>query len=264
MALLADVPEVLAGRKPDDTGAARGLLLAVGVAVLGKVKDDYVTKSEGGTGSDGVSWEPLSAVTLALRRVRTDGLKKLKADYAGLGRDRRRLVDEQRRRLERLLLGDSPGARAQRKMGLRLLDRRYKAGAVSESEYERVRKLLLRQSRQETAEAVAFAGALALILRDTDRTLNSLTPGLGGSDQHLQAGPGWVEIGSNVAHFKYHQSKRPRKMKRSGRPVLPRRQVLPDQDEPLPESYRQTVTDTVHDGLRGEEFWRTYLRGRVS
>lgn len=66
--VLAQLPGILAGRIPDRYGIARGLQLRVGVAMLSQCQQDFVTKSRGGTGRDGVKWAPLKPATIAARR----------------------------------------------------------------------------------------------------------------------------------------------------------------------------------------------------
>jgi len=65
--------------------AARGVFLAIGVAALSEIQGDFVRKSRGGTGQDGVKWQRLSPKTLAYSRRFGPGEKaQLKRD-AGLG-----------------------------------------------------------------------------------------------------------------------------------------------------------------------------------
>ncbi len=67
---LAAVPAALAGRGRDTVGAARGVQLRLSTAVLSQVQQDFITKSRGGVGRDGVKWVPLKPATVA-RRGRT-------------------------------------------------------------------------------------------------------------------------------------------------------------------------------------------------
>lgn len=55
------------------------MLEVVGVALLGKVQQAYVDKSRGGTGSDGIKWEPVQLGTLIARQRRTGRLVDLGA-----------------------------------------------------------------------------------------------------------------------------------------------------------------------------------------
>jgi hypothetical protein len=76
--LLRDLPLVLAGRAPDPLGIARGLQLRLGTTLLSKVQQDFITKSRGGVGTDGVKWAPLSPKTIARRRKGPKGKGKKK------------------------------------------------------------------------------------------------------------------------------------------------------------------------------------------
>jgi hypothetical protein len=65
---LAAVPAVLAGRGPDPLGVARALQLRLSQATLSQVHQDFLAKSRGGVGRDGVKWPALSPKTIARRR----------------------------------------------------------------------------------------------------------------------------------------------------------------------------------------------------
>ncbi len=68
-ATLSRLPGILAGTAPDPQGIARGLQLRLGTALLSKVQQAFVTKARGGTGSDGIRWQPLKQETIDRRRV---------------------------------------------------------------------------------------------------------------------------------------------------------------------------------------------------
>lgn len=74
---LAAVPMTLAGRGRDTVGAARGVQLRLSMALLSQVHQDFLTKSRGGTGRDGVKWKALDPKTIAGRK-RT---KREKAEF---------------------------------------------------------------------------------------------------------------------------------------------------------------------------------------
>jgi hypothetical protein len=69
LAVIRDIPRVLAGDAPDSYGIARRLQLRVGVAVLSQVQQDFLRKSRGGSGRDGIVWPPLKPATIAQRRT---------------------------------------------------------------------------------------------------------------------------------------------------------------------------------------------------
>lgn len=58
----------LAGRSSDHLTLARGLQLRIGMVMLSQINEDFVTKSRGGTGVDGIKWKPLSPITIMNRR----------------------------------------------------------------------------------------------------------------------------------------------------------------------------------------------------
>lgn len=88
---LAAVPAALAGRAPDPVGAARGLQLRLSTALLSQVQQDFVVKSRGGVGRDGVRWAPLKPATLAAR-ARARGKAAAGAGKADVLRDTGRLL----------------------------------------------------------------------------------------------------------------------------------------------------------------------------
>jgi hypothetical protein len=77
---LASIGPVLAGRAPDPQGIARGVQLRVGVAALSQVQQDFLLKSRGGTGRDGISWPPLKPETIARRRRSAGDVQAARAE----------------------------------------------------------------------------------------------------------------------------------------------------------------------------------------
>ena len=73
--LVATIPAILAGRTADPAQAARGVQLRLATSLLSQVQQDFLVKSRGGTGKDGVRWPPLSPATIAARK-RTRGDEK--------------------------------------------------------------------------------------------------------------------------------------------------------------------------------------------
>lgn len=68
-ALIHSIPAVLAGIVPDYYGIANRVKLRAAVALLGCIQEDFVTKARGGTGRDGIQWEPLKPETVARRKA---------------------------------------------------------------------------------------------------------------------------------------------------------------------------------------------------
>jgi hypothetical protein len=76
--LVRTMKGMLTGQAPDTLGIARGVFLSVGFAALGDIQRDFIVKSRGGTGEDGVQWAPLKPATIAQRRL---GLKDKKLPH---------------------------------------------------------------------------------------------------------------------------------------------------------------------------------------
>ena len=102
--ILASVPQILAGRIPDPLGITRLVGFTMANSMLTQVYQDFVRKSRGEVGKDGVKWAPLAASTIAKRMAKerklqpkTKRAKKPKADpkFAerfDIGRDTTRLL----------------------------------------------------------------------------------------------------------------------------------------------------------------------------
>lgn len=67
-AILHRLPAILAGRVPDPGGVVRAMQLRMGNAWLSQVYQDFLVKSRGGTGRDGIKWPPLDPKTTAARK----------------------------------------------------------------------------------------------------------------------------------------------------------------------------------------------------
>lgn len=80
---------MLTGAEPDSGGIARGVFLAIGFAALSSIKEDFITKSRGGTGADGVKWKPLTKEYLAYGRRFGKGEQSSLKKAAGLGKANR-------------------------------------------------------------------------------------------------------------------------------------------------------------------------------
>lgn len=76
-ALISRIPRMLAGIEPDTANIVRGIRLRVGVACLSQIQQDFITKSRGGIGRDGIKWPPLKPATIAARRTSAAERKSL-------------------------------------------------------------------------------------------------------------------------------------------------------------------------------------------
>ena len=202
---------VLAGKEPDTAGVARGVFLAVGFAALGSIKADFITKSRGGTGADGVKWKPLSKEYLAYGRRFGPGEESSLKKAAGLGRGNRLapgtnkglLTTAQLKRwrqifgqvLHRMLLSLSPG------------EAKARAAQIAWA-------TLKREGAKTKLEV--YGNRIVDINRDTGVLFNSLSPGQmggegptaiytkpsgdGGSDQIFETVTNGIIVGTNVEY----------------------------------------------------------------
>ncbi len=77
-AIARRLARIMAGEDAGGADIARGVNLAIGSAALSDIKADFVRKARGGTGEDGVTWEPLKPATIAARRATRADLKRHK------------------------------------------------------------------------------------------------------------------------------------------------------------------------------------------
>lgn len=236
---LLQIGPTLSGAIRDVQAVVPEAFVAMGLAVLGLVHAHYDRLSQGGQGDDGTVWPELSPVTLGLRDKNTTpkAIAGLMSEVAKAPDYRRRMFERNLNKMKALFTPSSDGERvnskAIRTKALRILE--LMKPYLTEKRYERTRKQLKllgpkqEKKRKEFFSRVANAAAGALILRDSGRLFNSLSPILRpDNDQVLKTVPGLCEIGTNVEYAGYHQSNEPRKLKKDGTPVLPRRNFLPD------------------------------------
>jgi hypothetical protein len=250
---LARLPGILTGRLPDPGGVAKALMIAMGMVLLSRIKEAYVIKSRGGVDAMGIYWPPLAASTLAGRRKGRMSIRQMNQKLAGLSPERRALVEAHAARtsaaIDKQLAWERIDLLRRRKGKLTARDR-----------------AMLSLKRKKLTLATAFAE----ILRDTGRMLNSLSPevitatGGGGDDTIMRTGPGWLEVGSNVEYFAYHNSDKPRRKNADGSDRLPRRQVLPDNVGQIPAAWIAEMGDAARKTMRTAEFWRLLLGAKVA
>lgn len=257
----------LCGLEADPSGAVQRLQMRLAFKLLELIRDNYRVQSEGGQGGLGTGpWAALSPVTLALRKkdAAAKVVARLAADIAKLPAHRRRLVARQYARALALYRTDTGQPKRDRKNALRIVKAMERRGALTKTRSKELRSQLEKPLKADRARRLALAAAYSLILRDTGRLFNSLTPGLRSSDQICQAEPGAIVVGSNVDYLKYHQSDQPRKLKKDGTPRLPRRQVLPDAAHPIPEAWWEALRHELEEGLASAAFWREFLAGAAA
>lgn len=186
LAFLRQVPSVLI----DDPQVAQSLQLRLGVQLLSCVQQDFIVKSRGGTGRDGITWPPLARSTIAQRRTTSAERKS-----AGVGGKRVRglLTAAQDKRWRQIY--------ASRLARLRLV----MSEGAAQARAAEIAWAVLKSEGAKTKLDV-FGGRKVDMLRDTGRLLRSLSPGVedrpsGADGQVFQpAGPGRVIVGTNVVY----------------------------------------------------------------
>lgn len=175
-ALVRRLVRMLTGQEPDSAGIARGVFLAIGFAALSSIKDDFITKSRGGIGADGVKWKPLTKEYLAYGRRFGKGEQSSLKSAAGLGRGNR-LAPGQNKGLLTVAQKKRWGqifARTLTRMLLSLPPKEAKARAAQ------IAWAVLKREGAKTKLDV-FGSRVVDINRDTGILFNSLSPGqLGG------------------------------------------------------------------------------------
>lgn len=185
----------LAGQGDFAPDLVRGIQLRVGMVLLSLVAGDFVRKSRGGVGTDGVSWPPLKPETIARRRTSA-------AERKSLGITGRR---------ERGLLTMSENKEWRKIFATRKAWLIGKFGLSEEAASAKAAQIAwnhLKGMGAKTKLAV-LGGRVVEQLRDTGRLFQSLSPGLGGADQILRAGPGSVTVGTNVSYAARVHKRRP-------------------------------------------------------
>jgi hypothetical protein len=185
--LMNRLPAILSGQTADPLGIARSLQLRLGVALLSKVQQAFITKSRGGTGEDGIRWAPLTRATIAGRRA--TAAEKRAAGVGGRrvrglltpAQDRKWRAIFATRRARLLLSGMSPGAASARAASI--------AWAVLKGDGAQTRLQV-------------FGGRQVDTLRDTGELFRSLSPGAedkpsGADGQLFDVIPGRVIVGTN-------------------------------------------------------------------
>ncbi len=251
----------LTGKERDPSGAVDWLLIKVGLVLLGRIKEAYVVKSEGGTDEMGIKWPPLSPVTLALRRKVTGkkSVEKLQSKFKTLKAERAQQVLEQSAKLMAVMSG---GNRKDKQHAMYLLEQKRKKGTISQTQYKQIRRVLDGKLTPQKIAETAFAGGFAQILRDTGELLNSFSPGL--AESIVRTEPGVIIVGSKKKTATYHNSSLPRKLKKDGQPKLPRRQILPDDQHPVPAAWMAAMAKEFQRGIADPAFWRRFLGDRAA
>jgi hypothetical protein len=195
--VLRQIPAALAGG-PDPFGIARDIQLRCGVALLSQIQQDFITKSRGGTGRDGIKWAPLLRSTVAQRR--TTGQERKSLGISGK-RTRGLLTPAQDKRWRAIF------ASRVAKLRLMMSDGEAKARAAQIA-------WTILKSEGAVTKLQVLGGRQVDIGRDTSRMFRSLSPGVedrpsGESEQVFEVPPGAVIVGSNVPYFPAFNKRRP-------------------------------------------------------
>jgi hypothetical protein len=212
--------EALAGRTPFAAELVRGVQIRVGMTLLSLAQADFVTKARGGTGKDGIRWDPLKPSTIAQRRTTAAERKALGIT----GKRVRGLLTPAEDKRWRMIFA-SRKAYLIAKFGLGEREASAQAAQIAWA--------TLKAAGAKTKLQV-LGGRVVEMLRDTGRLFNSLSPALQGSaDQVFRMEPGAVTVGTNVVY-----AARQHRM----RPFWP-------VDGRLPEAWVQPVMDTLRRGI---------------
>jgi hypothetical protein len=218
--IVQGLTSLLTGRTADSLGVARGVFLAIGFAALSDIKADFVRKSRGETGEDGVQWAPLSKEYLAYQRRFGPGEKTALRKAAGITRGQRYGVG-------------GPGGN---NMGLLTKAQQKRWKAIFARALQRLLLTMPAEAAKARAGQIAWAtlkreGAKTLlevfgnrqveINRDSGILLNSLSPGElsfdhydrpgaeGGEQQVFSAIANGVIVGTNVPYAAAVNKRRP-------------------------------------------------------
>lgn len=184
---LSLLPAALAGLVPGHERAAAAVSRALGIEALSCVREAFVAKSRGQAGSDGITWAPLSAKTIAYGR-RHPGLNAKRTRAKKGGRGSRPLLTAAQDRQWRAVYASAV--------------RSGKDGAAAAA----IAWGVVKRAGGKTILG-QYGKAQVQINVDTGRLLASLGPGAAGNV--LEARPGSVTVGSNVSYAEHVHRRRP-------------------------------------------------------
>jgi hypothetical protein len=189
--ILQSIPAIVAGSQADPGGVVQAIQLRCGVALLSQIQQDFITKSRGGTGRDGVTWKPLRPETIAQRR--TTAAERKAAGVGGRNSGHRGLLTEAENRRWRAIFAS------------RVAMLRAKGVANAAAIAAAIAWAALKAQGAKTKLAL-FGGRRGDIGRDTSAMFRSLTPGVddkpsGAEDQIFETIPGAVIVGSSKPYF---------------------------------------------------------------
>lgn len=233
----------LVGRDQKFVPVAKSVHTAIGIAALTTIQADFLVKSRGGTGEDGVKWKPLSPKYLAYGRRFGPGEKAALIAAAGLPKGHR----------FRTGLDTTKLTAAEKKKYDSAYRKKYNRAVLSHFP-EKAKQIArqhaiaeLRKSgtvlQKHVSKLSVFGSRKVDILRDTSVLFNSLSPGATGGDKVFSLLGNGVIVGTNVEYASYHQE---------GTQHIPARPFLPTRE--IPEKWSQEWLDVgleaVAEGAR--------------
>ncbi len=221
--VLAEIPAILSGAKPDPTGCVQPMLREMGEVALEHFYDAFIQKSRGSVDAAGLYWPDISSKTKAYSRQHAGLVRKKKGE-----RPRGLLTDKQDKRWRAIF------AYAYRSL-------RNKGDSISEAKSHAAAWAwhVLKAEGAITLQLV-YGSAVVPILIDSGALAESLRPRSGHPDQIFRVEPGTVIVGTARRGAEAHQAGVP------GR--LPRRQLWPD-DGTLPDEWQEKLMAVLEKWL---------------
>ncbi len=252
---LRKLVEGLAGRQNELDYLTRGIRLRIGMVALACVQETFVVKAGGGTGDDGIKWDPLKKETVANRPIgpkdvlslKAIGITKRKHGYGARKQDSS--TQDVLGRQKRSFLTDAQDKRWKAIFAFNKINLMAKHGLGDGESSARAAAIAWATLKAEGAKTKldVLGSRTVQIGRDTGRLFNSLSPGIPEPEQHsiLAAPPdapvaedrilrdevGAVVVGSNVVYAGRFHAKR---------------QLWPDQ---LPPAWEIRIVDAAMSGI---------------
>ncbi len=240
--LIRSLPQILAGKVPDQFGIARGFRLRCAFMFFSLVKEAFIVKSRGGTDECGIKWPELSPEYLAYTRpMGVNGQGSRSPPRAGGFAPGKPGNDGFMTALE-LAAWKKDFRRAMAYLSLQLPPAEAKARAASIA-WARSKR------RGVKTKLEVFGHRDVEILRDRGILFNSLSPGIldenksdaaytpASPDQVCDfATPGFLFVGTSVEYAAYHQ-------------VDPGKRPLWPKDGNLPQVWQDEILEIAISGL---------------
>ena len=208
---------LLTGKGPDRSGAARSVFFVMGLSMLSEIQQDFIRKSRGETGEDGVKWPPLSKEYLAYGRRFGKGEQSALKKDAGLGRAHRHGVGGKGGLLTKAQKDRWNQVYAR---SLAWMAARYGIEEARGMAAGHAWNVIKREGAKTKLEV--YGNRQVDMLRDTGILLNSLSPGYlstdgsysppakeGGDQQILKAISNGIVLGTAVPYAGRQNKKRP-------------------------------------------------------